>query len=504
MPHGTSVLLFASLGVAAVALVTFFRIRRNQSNAAKASYPPGPKVANMPLLDAWVTYREWGNVYGNLIYLPEWNVLITNNAEVAIDLLEKRARIYSDRTMSPIMKLCGGENLLSVERYSEKWRRDRRVFQQTFRQAAVSNFYPAQYYKVHEFLRNLVYKPGDAPAHIQGLSQGLVYKSLYGLDITPEDDLAKKATGIVGTFARALISGGFPTYEWFPWLVYLPSWFPGCEFKRVAIECGRVVEEVDTIPFDIAVENLKNGISTSPIAELAAQRPQDFKEIKAMGTMSFIVFQHVNQTMSSISSFMLAMCMHPDAQAKAQEEIDRVVGKDRLPTFEDRRSLPYVEAVYREVMRLDPPIPLGFPHTSTENDFYCGYHIPKGCSVVANIWAMNRDPNVYADPDKFLPERYFNSSTGPFESIDNIYAYGFGRRVCAGRYMADNTVWLTVASVLAAFTLGKAKDENGNEVDITGEMTDLFFRHPKPYQSSITPRSHLAEELVLATVDHGN
>lgn len=83
-----------------------------------------------------------------------------------------------------------------------------------------------------------------------------MYKSLYGLDITPEDDLAKKATGIVGTFARALISGGFPTYEWFPWLVYLPSWFPGCEFKRVAIECGRVVEEVDTIPFDIAVENL--------------------------------------------------------------------------------------------------------------------------------------------------------------------------------------------------------------------------------------------------------
>lgn len=115
------------------------------------------------------------------------------------------------------------------------------------------------------------------------------------------------------------------------------------------------------------------------------------------------VFQHVNQTMSSISSFMLAMCMHPDAQAKAQEEIDRVVGKDRLPTFEDRRSLPYVEAVYREVMRLDPPIPLGkislpryqyhypswnarnltgFPHTSTEDDFYCGYHIPKGSTFI--------------------------------------------------------------------------------------------------------------------------
>ena len=63
--------------------------------------------------------------------------------------------------------------------------------------------------------------------------------------------------------------------------------------------------------------------------------------------------------MSSISSFLLAMCMHPEVQAKAQEEIDRVIGRDRLPTFEDRRSLPYVEGVYREVMRLDAPIPLG-------------------------------------------------------------------------------------------------------------------------------------------------
>ncbi len=63
--------------------------------------------------------------------------------------------------------------------------------------------------------------------------------------------------------------------------------------------------------------------------------------------------------MSSISSFLLTMALHPDFQAKAQDEIDRVVGCDRLPTLEDRKSLPYVEAIYREVMRLNPPLPLG-------------------------------------------------------------------------------------------------------------------------------------------------
>ncbi|GAW09426.1 cytochrome p450 [Lentinula edodes] len=442
-------------------------MHRFQSSASKGSYPPGPKVVNMPTLDAWVKYRDWGNKYGDLVYLPRWNTLITNDAGVAIDLLEKRARIYSDRAMSPIMKLCGGENLLSVECYSDKWRKDRRVFQQTFRQAAIGQFYPAQYNKVHEFLRELLLTPEDLTQHVNGLSQGLIPKALYGLDIGPEDALASKVAGIIDTFGKALLSGSFPAYEWFPFLIFMPSWFPGCGFKRIANECGKVVEEIYTVPFDLAMNNMQNGTRTSPIVELAMQKPQDIKEIKAMGTMSFI--GAIDTTMSSISSFILVMCLHPNAQTKGQEEIDRVIGKDRLPTFEDRRHLPYVEAIYREVMRLHPPVPLGFPHISMEDDSY-------RCAVVANIWAMNRNPNVYQDPDRFLPERHLKSAAGPFESIDNIYAYGFGRRVCAGRYMADNTIWLTVASVLAAFTMGKAKDGNGNEIDIPGKFTNHFFR----------------------------
>ncbi|KAJ3936334.1 MAG: cytochrome P450 1 [Lentinula lateritia] len=447
-------------------------MRRFQSSASKESYPPGPKVVNMPTLNAWVKYRDWGNKYGDLVYLPKWNTLITNDAGVAIDLLEKRARIYSDRAMSPIMKLCGGENLLSVECYSDKWRRDRRVFQQTFRQAAIAQFYPVQYNKVHEFLRKLLLTPEDFMQHINGISQGLIPKALYGLDIGPEDALARKVAEIIDTFGKALLSGSFPAYEWFPFLIYMPSWFPGCGFKQIASECGKVVEEIYTVPFDLAMNHLQKGSRTSPIVELAMQKPQDLKEIKAMGTMSIIGKAcFCASTMSSICSFILAMCLHPDAQTKGQEEIDRVIGKDRLPTFEDCRHLPYVEAIYREVMRLHPPVPLGFPHISMEDDFYRGYHIPKGCTTMA----MNRNPNVYQDPDEFLPERHLKSAAGPFESIDNIYAYGFGRRVCAGRYMADNTIWLTVASVLAAFTMGKAKDGNVMERSVDCQATECIL-----------------------------
>lgn len=80
------------------------------------------------------------------------------------------------------------------------------------------------------------------------------------------------------------------------------------------------------------------------------------------------------------------MTLHSEVQRKAQEEIDRVVGSHRLPTFDDRDNLPYVEAVVKECFRWHPIAPMGIPHVSTEDDVCEGYLIPKGAMVIPNIW----------------------------------------------------------------------------------------------------------------------
>ena len=85
-------------------------------------------------------------------------------------------------------------------------------------------------------------------------------------------------------------------------------------------------------------------------------------------------------------AFFLAMAMHPAVQQKAQEELDRVVGGDRLPDFDDRNSLPYVNALLKEVLRWHIVLPLGVPHRATADDEYNGYFIPKGTIVFSNIW----------------------------------------------------------------------------------------------------------------------
>ena len=83
-------------------------------------------------------------------------------------------------------------------------------------------------------------------------------------------------------------------------------------------------------------------------------------------------------TISATSTFFYLMVIHPEIQAKAQVEIDRVVGLDRLPSFEDRQSLPYIDAIYREVLRWKPPDPMGIAHRAEKDDTYKGYLIPEG------------------------------------------------------------------------------------------------------------------------------
>lgn len=89
-----------------------------------------------------------------------------------------------------------------------------------------------------------------------------------------------------------------------------------------------------------------------------------------------------------MSTFFLAMTVHPEVQRNAQEEIDRVVGTGRLPAFSDRDSLPYAEAVLKEAFRMHPIAPMCLPHVTTADDFVEGYLIPKGAMIICNIWSV--------------------------------------------------------------------------------------------------------------------
>jgi cytochrome P450 len=199
-------------------------------------------------------------------------------------------------------------------------------------------------------------------------------------------------------------------------------------------------------------------------------------------------------TVASIHAFFLAMILNPDVVRKAQAEIDAVVGQDRLPGFADRQRLPYINAIVLEVMRWHSVTPTGAPHRVMEDNIHEDYMIPKGALIIANVWFMAHDPQVYPDPFKFNPERFLGPE--PQQDPRDIF-FGFGRRICPGRVLADSSLFISCAMALAVFDITKYS-KDGIVVEPVVEQTTGTISHPKPFKCIIKPRSPKALDLIKA------
>jgi len=178
------------------------------------------------------------------------------------------------------------------------------------------------------------------------------------------------------------------------------------------------------------------------------------------------------------------MVLYPDVQERAYAEITRVCGTDRLPTFEDRPELPFIDAVVRETQRWAPVVPMGIPHTTAEDDVYNGEFIPKGTVVIVNVWAICSDPARFPAPSEFRPERFLSpngKSLADDTDLSVDLVFGFGRRICPGKHLAEASLWPAIAAMLAVFRFEKAGE-------FTPEWLSGSTSCPRPFPCRIIPR----------------
>lgn len=146
------------------------------------------------------------------------------------------------------------------------------------------------------------------------------------------------------------------------------------------------------------------------------------------------------------------MLHYPDVLRKAQAEVDRVVGRHRLPTLEDEAELHYIRALISEVHRWRPLVPLVQPHLASQDDEFEGYKIPKGAMVWANLQAMSRNEAVYPQHQHFKPERFL-AQDGTFTRKDEIAIFGYGKRRCPGDQLGGKIVFIDVATMIWAMDM---------------------------------------------------
>jgi len=153
------------------------------------------------------------------------------------------------------------------------------------------------------------------------------------------------------------------------------------------------------VPMDWAKTRMNEGTAVPSLVTSFLEKKNTIgasaQEEKAIADIAYTVYGAASDTtISTIGSFFYYMAVNPGIQEKAQKEIDRVISRNRLPDFSDRPAMPYVEAIYREVLRSRPPLRMGLPHCVMEDDHYNEYFIPKGATLLGNIWAMTHDESV--------------------------------------------------------------------------------------------------------------
>ncbi|KAG2067026.1 cytochrome P450 [Suillus decipiens] len=177
-------------------------------------------------------------------------------------------------------------------------------------------------------------------------------------------------------------------------------------------------------------------------------------------------------TAVAICTVLVAAARFPEEQAKVQAEIDAVVGRERVPTFADKPSLPRLEAFISEALRWRPTIPEGLPHQTSQDIFWENYCIPAGTVVIGNHWAISRDPDVYPEPDTFKPQRWIDDQGHLRDDIDiTSFVYGFGRRVCPGQHVANRSLFINSLLILWAFELSLNPTKPQDDMAFTSART---------------------------------
>ncbi|KAJ3555508.1 hypothetical protein NM688_g2539 [Phlebia brevispora] len=428
--------------------------------------------------------------------------VLLNTLDVATDLFEKRSNIYSTK---PRLVMAGelverAKTSVLFLPYGQRLRECRRLVHSWVNKHAMASSYPVQEVGSHKLLETLLDDPSRFSDHIRTQAGAVILQLTYGFDCDPLNDPNIAMAEQLSSITAYATQPGRWLCDSFPWLAYIPYWLPGAGFRRWAKRARRVSHDVIRIPYEMVEKAVVDGSAppswtASAIIDEKGQLKTGLDAFNLMTAAGTMFAGGIHTTVASIRTFFLVMTRHPEIQKKAQAEIDRVVGHDRLPTINDRSSLPYVNNLITEVLRFNPVVPV-IPHSLDNDDIYEGYLIPKGAWVMVNAWAILQDPNTYHSPDEFIPERYDGIDDYPPEPDLSYISFGFGRRACPGIHFAHAMMFLNISHVLAAFNIGPYVNGEGKS-----EVPPLLFdtghlRVPANFRCSIVPRDADKEKLI--------
>ncbi|CAN6306251.1 unnamed protein product [Urochloa humidicola] len=307
-----------------------------------------------------------------------------------------------------------------------------------------------------------------------------------------------------GVELEEMVKEGYDLLGVFNWGDHLPllGWL---DLQGVRRRCRRLVTRVNVFVARIIEEHRQkkkeisgSGNNGEPPAAgdfvdvlLGLEGEEKLSDSDMIAVLWEMIFRGTDTVAILLEWVMARMVLHRDIQSKAQAELDAVVGPPGAgaTVFSDAdvARLPYLQRVVKETLRVHPPGPLlSWARLATRDAVVGGHLVPAGTTAMVNMWAIARDPAVWAEPEVFRPERFEEGEDVSVMGGDlRLAPFGAGRRVCPGKAMALATVHLWLAQLLHRFEWAPAVEGGG--VDLS-ERLGMSLQMEKPLVCRATTR----------------
>ncbi|KAG7603413.1 putative cytochrome P450 [Arabidopsis thaliana] len=458
-----------------------FILIAKDTRTTKKNLPPGPPrlpiIGNLHQLGSKPqrSLFKLSEKYGSLMSLKFGNVsaVVASTPETVKDVLKTfDAECCSRPYMTYPARVTYNFNDLAFSPYSKYWREVRKMTVielytakrvksfQNVRQEEVASF--VDFIKQHASLEKTV----NMKQKLVKLSGSVICKVGFGISLewsklaNTYEEVIQGTMEVVGSFAAA---------DYFPIIGRIIDRITGLHSK-----CEKVFKEMDSF-FDQSIKhhledtNIKDDIiglllkmekGETGLGEFQLTRNH------TKGILLNVLIAGVDTSGHTVTWVMTHLIKNPRVMKKAQAEVREVIKNKDDITEEDIERLEYLKMVIKETLRINPLVPLLIPREASKYIKIGGYDIPKKTWIYVNIWAVQRNPNVWKDPEVFIPERFMHSEID-YKGVDfELLPFGSGRRMCPGMGLGMALVHLTLINLLYRFDWKLPEGMNIEDVDL--------------------------------------
>ncbi|KAM5140186.1 cytochrome P450 2C55-like isoform 2-T2 [Callospermophilus lateralis] len=481
------------LGVSCLLLLSVWR-----QSSGRGKLPPGPTplpiIGNILQIDVKNISKSLTNLskdYGPVftLYLGRKPMVVVHGYEAVKEALDDLGEAFSGRGTFPVIERLNNE-LGVIFSNGTKWKELRRFSLMTLRnfgmgKRSIEDRVQEEARCLVEELRKNSGSPSD-PTFILGCAPCNVICSIIFQNRFDYKD--KNFLNLMGKFNenfKILNSPWMQVCSAFPALM---DFLPGSHnkvFKNFAYIKSYVLEQVKDHQESLDIDNPRDFIDCFLIKMKQEKHNQqsEFTIESLLATVTDMFVAGTETTSTTLRYGLLLLLKHQEITAKAQEEIEHVIGRHRSPCMQDRSHMPYTDAVVHEIQRYINLIPNNVPHAATCNIKFRNYIIPKGTDLITSLTSVLHDDKEFPNPETFDPGHFLDEN-GNFKKSDYFMPFSTGKRMCVGEGLARMELFLFLTTILQNFKLKPVIDPK--DIDTT-PIANAFGCVPPLYQLCFIP-----------------